>query len=57
MHDTVYGYDTTYSADWSVEVDGVPLMQIGRYRDKNGNTIYEMESDQFENRLVSMFEE
>lgn len=50
------GYNTTYPDDWSVEVDGVPVMQIGRYRDENGNTIYELNSDEFENRLVSVLD-
>lgn len=42
------GRDSTYPDDWYVHIDGQPCIRIGRHRDANGNTVYEMESTEFE---------
>lgn len=33
--------------DWTVRIDDDPVGTIGRYRDADGRTVYEMESDEF----------
>lgn len=45
------GYDTEYPDNWSVEADGQHVMEIDRYRDENGNTVYELSASEFERRL------
>ena len=45
------GVNTEYPEDWEVRVDGEPVMGIGRHRDRNGNTVYEMAAAAFEARL------
>lgn len=40
-----------YPEDWSVEVAGRPLMRIGRHRDENGNTVYELTASEFEDKF------
>lgn len=51
------GFNTQYPDDWRVEVDGTPLMEIGRHRDENGNTVYEMTSTQFEKEFEDCWED
>lgn len=41
------GYDTTYPDDWTVTVDGVDVVDVGRHRDANGNTVYEVDASTF----------
>lgn len=41
------GKDVRYSDPWDVLVDRVPALSIGRRRDRSGNTVYLMESDEF----------
>jgi hypothetical protein len=36
-----------YPEDWEVLIDGEPIERIGRYRDENGNTIYDVTPDEF----------
>lgn len=45
------GVDPRYPEDWYVRVDGTEIMSIGRHRDENGNTIYEMTSEEFAEQL------
>lgn len=45
------GVNTEYPEDWEVRVDGEPVMGIGRHRDRNGNTVYEMDATEFVERL------
>lgn len=45
------GRNSTYPEDWEVQVDGTPVMAIGRHRDENGNTVYELDAAEFEARL------
>lgn len=41
------GRNTRYGDDWEVTVDGDSVASIGQHRDKNSNTVYEMESEEF----------
>lgn len=36
-----------YPDDWRVVVDRTPVARVGRHRDKNGNTVYELTAEQF----------
>lgn len=36
-----------YGDDWEVRVDGETAFAVGRWRDDNGNTVYETTADQF----------
>jgi hypothetical protein len=45
------GVNASYGDDWEVRVDGESALSIGRHRDESGNTVYEMESDEFVARL------
>lgn len=45
-----------YPDDWEVRVNQKPIMEIGKYRDKNGNTIFEITSTEFENKLKNVLE-
>jgi hypothetical protein len=51
------GIDPEYPEDWYVRVDGEGVMSIGRHRDENGNTIYEMTADEFVERLEAELRE
>lgn len=35
------------SDDWTVRIDNTPVGTIGRHRDANGRSVFEMESDDF----------
>lgn len=39
--------DTRYPEDWTVTVNGREAFDIGRHRDDNGNTVYEMDAEAF----------
>ena len=39
------------SGDWEVRVDGETLVTIGRHRDEDGNTVYELSAAEFERRV------
>lgn len=41
------GIDTRYGDDWDITVDGDRIGSIGHHRDKNSNTVYELESETF----------
>ena len=43
----ILGRDTRYGDDWVITVDGTDVASVGRHRDNNSNTIYELESDEF----------
>lgn len=49
------GINSNYPDDWKVHIDGQPDIEIGRHRDPNGNTVYEMESKQFEAEIENYF--
>ncbi|MFC7157777.1 hypothetical protein ACFQPA_20340 [Halomarina halobia] len=46
------GIDTRYPDDWTVFADDTPLFEVGRRRDVNGNTVYQLSVKQFEERFV-----
>lgn len=45
------GKNTTYPDSFLVTVDGTPMMRVGRHRDGNANTVYEMDAEQFREQL------
>lgn len=45
------GYRTEYPEDWAVWIDGDPAFPVGRHRDENGNTVYELSAEEFERRV------
>jgi hypothetical protein len=51
------GIDTRYGDDWSVRIDGVPTFPVGHRRDEQGNTIYTVESTEFERRVRAAIED
>ncbi|WP_254546890.1 hypothetical protein [Halomarina pelagica] len=42
-----------YPADWEVRADGETLFTIGRHRDDNGNTVYEVDAAEFRRRVTA----
>lgn len=40
-----------YPDDWEVRINDRSVFEIGRYRDENGNTVYEMTAKEFRNTL------
>lgn len=51
------GVDTRYRDDWEVRIDGTPAFEIGRRRDENGNTVYEMTAGAVREAVDEHFEE
>lgn len=45
------GVNPRYPEDWQVRVDGQPLFSIGRRRDEDGNTVYQLDAEAFQRRL------
>lgn len=45
------GFNTEYPDDWAVEADGERLFDVGRHRDSNGNTVYELTGGEFVRRV------
>lgn len=45
-----------YPDDWQVWIDREPAFTIGRHRDANGNTVYEMTADQFRDAVIDVVE-
>lgn len=41
-----------YPDDWRVAIDGDDVIRVGRHRDENGNTVYELTADAFRERIV-----
>jgi len=41
------GVDPRYPDDWEVRINGNSAFGIGRHRDENGNTVYEMTAEAF----------
>lgn len=48
------GVNTDYGDDWAVRIDGEPAMSVGRHRDENGNTVFEITAGAFRERLSSI---
>lgn len=51
------GVNTNYGDNWEVQADGDTILTIGRHRDENGNTIFEMTADAFITALEDEFSE
>lgn len=49
------GRDTRYGDDWEITLNGDQIGSIGRHRDSNSNTIYELSSEEFCNIIESNF--
>lgn len=45
------GKNVRHKDDWTVLVDREPLMTIGRQRNDSGNTIYQMNSEEFRQKV------
>lgn len=44
-----------YPDDWMVWIDGDPAFSVGRHRDVDGNTVYEMSATAFRERVLERF--
>lgn len=47
------GRNTRYGDDWEIQVNGQQVCTIGRHRDNNSNTVYELESKEFQEIVES----
>lgn len=45
------GMNARHGEDWDVRIDGEPAFSVGRRRDEQGNTVYEVASTPFERRV------
>jgi hypothetical protein len=50
------GHDTQYPEDWEIRVNHEPVLEIGRRRDEDGNTVYLMTADQFRDEMRERLE-
>ncbi|WIV65899.1 hypothetical protein [Natrialbaceae archaeon AArc-T1-2] len=41
------GENTEYGDDWDIRIDGDRVAKIGRHRNENANTVYEMTASEF----------
>lgn len=48
--------DPSYPSRWTVQVDGVGCADVGRRRDENRNTIYEISADELRRRVEETLE-
>jgi hypothetical protein len=51
------GVDTRYPDDWEVYVDGESVARVGRHRDQNGNTVYEVTPEEFHSLVADALPE
>lgn len=51
------GVDTRYEDDWEVRLDGEIAFEVGRRRDDNGNTVYGMTAERFEEAVLEHLDE
>lgn len=51
------GFDSQYPDDWNVVADNACLFEIGRHRDGNGNTVYELMASEFEEYVIENLKE
>lgn len=47
------GKETRYGDDWEIQVDNETVATIGRYRNENANTIYEMDARKFRETVIN----
>lgn len=52
----IVGIDPRYPDDWEVQVNGKTMFEVGRHRDDNGNTVYELTADEFRRKFRSAME-
>ncbi|WP_137287773.1 hypothetical protein [Halorussus salinisoli] len=45
------GFDSRYPDDFVIVADGDHLFEVGRHRDGNGNTVYELTAQEFEEQV------
>lgn len=50
------GFDTEYPDDWTAVVNGEHVASVGRHRDSNGNTVFEIESSAFKEMVLDGLE-
>lgn len=46
------GVNVEYLDDWEIRLDREPIDSIGHTRDENGNTVYEIDAEQFREIVV-----
>lgn len=51
------GKNTSYPDEFDVVVDGSPAFRVGRHRDENANTVYELTADEFRARFEAVLGE
>lgn len=49
------GVNTNYLEEWELRIDNEPAFMITRHRDENGNTVYEITSEEFRERVENWF--
>lgn len=45
------GVHVRFGDDWEIRIGGETAFPIGRYRDENGNTVYDVTADAFRDRV------
>ncbi len=48
----IVGIDVEYGDDWEAIVDGERALTLGRHRDANGNTVFEVTSEEFRDSVT-----
>ena len=51
------GINTRYPEDWEIRINGEVAFDIGRYRDDQGNTVYEISAEEFRERVEAYLSE
>lgn len=52
----IVGINPRYPDNWEVKIDEELIFEVGRHRDDDGNTVYELTADQFCRRFHSAME-
>lgn len=47
------GVDIETDEGWQIRIDGDSILSVGRHRDNQGNTIYEVDAQEFRERIES----
>lgn len=50
------GVNVAYPDDWEVRIDGEPAFPVGRTRNEQGNTVYQLSADAFERKVAEAVE-
>ncbi|SER40895.1 hypothetical protein [Natrinema salaciae] len=51
------GRDVSYRDDWEVQIDGEKMIDIGRHRNPDGYTVFEIGADEFVDKVTEALEE